>query len=103
MFVTFAPILPIGNHSQVSSLSSVQTLTIPNKATGVYVQALTQNVRFVYWNGTQNPTSTVGFQIKAGDPAVLIPATEGQQLKFIEETASAVLQYQFARSLDGGA
>lgn len=103
MFVTFAPILPIGNHTSNSSLSSVVTLTIPANATGVYVQAITQNIRFVYWNGTQNPTTTVGFQIKAGDPPVLIPATTGQLLKFLEETASAVLQYQFARSLDGGA
>src|SRR5690348_4066348 len=93
MNVTPAPYLPIGTHTVNSSLSSAASITVAANSNGILAQAISQNIRFTM-DGVTTPTATVGFQIKAGDPPVLIPVQPGQVLKFIEETASATLQYQ---------
>lgn len=99
MNVTPAPYLPAGAaHTSNSSLSSAVSITTPMGSEGLLVQALTQNIRFTI-DGT-TPTSTLGFQLKAGDPPVLIPVAPGTVLKFIEETATANLQYQSVRTQD---
>jgi hypothetical protein len=64
-------------------------------ATQVMLQAQTQNVRLTL-DGT-DPTTSKGFQIKAGDPAVILSVYGGQTLKLIEEATTAVLDYQFGR------
>lgn len=84
-----------GSHTQNGTLSSAVTLTIPAGATGVYVQALTQNINFTMEGTT--PTSTVGFTLVANDPVLAIPITTRTVLKFIEVAASATLKYQFYR------
>lgn len=86
-------IIPIGSHTVNNSLSSAATLTKPAGARSLLAQALTQNIRFTL-DGT-TPTASTGFQLKAGDPPVLIPVV-GSTIKFIEETATAVLQYQWS-------
>lgn len=83
----------VGAHGSNSSLSTVQTLTTPGGAGRILVQALTQNIRFTM-DGTA-PTASLGFQLKAGDPMLMIPITPGMQLKFIQESATATLQYQY--------
>lgn len=84
----------IGDHGNNGSLSSVVTLTPPNGASQILMQALTQNIRFRLDNGT--PTASVGFQLKAGDPPLLI-WVGGNDIKIIEETASANVQYQWVQ------
>ena len=86
-------IVPIGAHASSSSLATALELTKPYGARSILVQALTQNVRYTL-DGTA-PTATVGFQLKAGDPPLLIPL-HNSNIKFIEETATAVLQYQWS-------
>ena len=82
---------PIDSHTLNSSLSAAVTLTLPSGANGILIQALTQNVRMKL-EGV--PTASQGFQIKAGDPAVLIPLGSADSIQVIEETASATIQYQ---------
>lgn len=94
--VDFAPFVPLGDHVSDSSLSSAETLTAQSGATALLIQALTQNVRFTL-DGT-TPTATVGFQLKAGDPPVLIPISYDTAVKVIEEASGAVLQYQWGRA-----
>lgn len=85
---------PSGSHNDGLDISSAETLTIPSTATKLLIQALTQNIRYTL-DGT-TPTASKGFQIKAGDPAVLIPLGNTTAIKVIEEAATADMQYQFA-------
>lgn len=82
----------VGAHTQNSTLSSAQSITVPANASKMLVQAYTQNVRYTL-DGT-TPTASKGFQILYGD-CVMIPVASGQVLKFIEEAASASIDYQF--------
>lgn len=84
---------PVGAHTQNSSLSSAVEIPTPAGANAIIVQALTQNIRFTLDN--TNPTASKGFQLRAGDPAVRLPLPGNAHLRFMEETATAVLQYQF--------
>jgi len=83
---------PIGSHSSGALISSAITLTKPEGANSILIQTLVQNVRFTL-DGT-TPTASVGFQILAGNPPMII-AIPGTSIKVIEETASASLQYQW--------
>jgi hypothetical protein len=83
----------VSTHADGPTISSATTLTPPTGATKILIQALTQNVR-VTLDGT-NPTATLGFQLKAGDPPLLIPLGNSTVLKVIEEAATADLQYQW--------
>lgn len=85
--------VPRGSHTGGASISSVATITIPAGATQVMLQAITQNVRYTL-DGTA-ATTTLGFQLKAGDPPIIVPVSASTVLKVIEETATASLQYQF--------
>lgn len=84
---------PVGNHAQLTGLSATKTLNVPNNANAIIIQALTQNVR-VSLKGAA--TASVGFQVKAGDPAVLFPVGSAQ-ISIREETASATVEYQFVK------
>lgn len=84
---------PVGTHQQITSLSSAQTITVPVGASGILVQALSQNVRFTLDPATV-PTVSVGFEIRAGDQAVYIAAASGSIIQFIQEAASANIQWQ---------
>jgi hypothetical protein len=86
------PYKPLANHVQNTSLSSVQSLLLPAGANGVLLQATSQNVR-IRIDGVA-PTASVGFQIRAGDPVVLIPLWQNATIRAIEEAASAKLDYQ---------
>lgn len=86
---------PVGAHVDGPTLTSAVTLTPPTGATKIMLQALTQNVRFTL-DGT-TPTASLGFQLKAGDPAVIVQIGNDVTLKVIEETATADLQYQWGK------
>lgn len=98
MNVTPAAYLPVGSHTSNSSLSSAVPITTPADSQGVLAQALTQNIRFKI-DGTA-ATTTAGFQLKAGDPPTLIPVAPFTVISFIEETATANLQYQAVKTMD---
>jgi len=85
---------PIGDHNSGLNISTVQTLTPPSGATKLLIQALVQNARYTI--GGVTPTTTVGFQLKAGDPPIIIPLGNRTIIKVIEESGGCSLQYQFA-------
>lgn len=84
---------PIGAHFDGTTISSATTLTPPAGATKILIQAMVQNVRFTL-DGTA-PEAAKGFQLKAGDPPVLIPLGNATVLKVIQEAATADIQYQW--------
>lgn len=87
------PLTPVGAHTVNSSLSSAVTLTAPAGANALLIQALVQNVRFTL-DGT-TPTASIGFQMPAGNPAVIIDLSATTVVKVIQETSGAIIQYQF--------
>jgi hypothetical protein len=87
--------IPVGAHTAATVISSAVTLTTPDGATKIRIQALTQNIR--YRLDGSNPTTVVGFQIKAGDAPIVIPLHGAQSIRVIEETATANIQYQFGK------
>lgn len=84
---------PVGSHTDGADISSAVELTPPAGATKLLVQALTQNVRYTL-DGT-TPTASKGFQMKAGDPPIVIPIDDDTTITVIEEAATADLQYQW--------
>ena len=86
--------LPSGGAQRYTG-TAVKTITFGANEQGCYIQALTQNVRVTI--GTTLPViggNDVGFQIKAGDPAVLVTGQPGMQLNILQEVATADVQYQ---------
>lgn len=88
-----APYVRVGLMSQLTSLSTHKTIQIAEGATGVLIQTLSQNVRFTI-DGVTIPTATVGFQLMTGILPVYFSFPPGTILRFIEEAASATIQYQ---------
>ena len=87
---------PVGAHSDGPDISAAVPLTPPSSdVSKLLIQALGQNVRYTL-DGTV-PTPTKGFQLKAGDPPVIIPITSATVVKVIEEAATADLQFQWGK------
>lgn len=86
---------PVGAHTQNASLSSAATITVPSGAGKIVVQAITQNIRMTL-DGTA-PTTTKGFRITAGNDPIAVPIGGATVLRFIEEIATATLEYQFSQ------
>lgn len=82
-----------GAHSSGLAIVTAQTLTPPGDSTKLLIQALDQNVRYTL-DGT-TPTASVGFQLLAGDPPVVVPIGVDTVIKVIEEAATASLQFQW--------
>lgn len=85
----------IGLHISQTLGASVFSPPVPaGGASGILVQAITANVRFTLSNG-QPPTASIGFQIIASDAPMMIPLGNGFTPQFIQESAGAILQYQW--------
>lgn len=84
---------PLGSHSDGADVSTAVALTIPAGAKKLMIQTHTQSVRFTL-DGT-TPEAAKGFQLKAGDPAIIIPLGNRSVVTVIQEAATADLQYQF--------
>ena len=84
---------PVSGHSQDASISGVTDLVLPGGANKVLIGAIGANVRYTL-DGTA-PSATFGFQLKDGDPPIVIPFGPATLLKVIEETASATIDFQF--------
>ena len=84
---------PVGSHYDGTDISSAVTLTPATGATKLMIQALDQAVRITL-DGT-TPTTVKGFQLAAGDPAIIIPLGKDTTIKVIEEAATADIQYQW--------
>lgn len=98
MFPNFAvpPIwIPSGTHQRRNDLSAVRSITFGQGIQGMYIQALSQNVRITIDGTTPSATGNdTGFVLRSTDAPVLITGQPGQVVKVIQEAATAVLQYQ---------
>jgi hypothetical protein len=91
---------PVGAHTQRNDLSTAQILAPADVAgatgaTKLMIQAQTQNVRLTL--GGTTPTASKGLQLKAGDPAVQISITSATVITVIQETATAVIDFQWGK------
>jgi hypothetical protein len=80
-------------HHSYALPGTVVTLSLPKTASGILMQALTQNARYTL-DGS-DPTASKGFQLKAGDAPLYVQFTKGMALKFIAETAGSILEYEY--------
>ena len=93
--VSLLPLGPIQDHAREAIGAGAFTPVRPGGTVRyLLVQALVQNVRYTI-AGTSVPTATVGFQLLASDPAILIPLGPDVIPKFFREAAGAILQYQW--------
>lgn len=90
----FIPLQEGYTHQTYALATTSTTLSVPMNANGILIQALTQNVRFTL-DGT-TPTASKGFQLKAGDAPLMIILQRQMTLKFVAETAGAILEYEYS-------
>lgn len=91
--VFIAPFNPLDAHVSTTIPAAYSPVDKPKTAMFLLVQAIDQNIRFTL-DGTV-PTASVGFQIVAGDPAIIIPLAKNTAPQFIEEAAGASFEYQW--------
>jgi len=90
-----ALLTPVGTHTQLTQCSVVTTLTPPQGATRLIVQATgTVDVRYTVDANTA-PTSSKGFVLVHDQPPIVIPVSTGAVVKLIQEAANAVVEYQW--------
>lgn len=85
--------VPVGSHVDGTDISSAVVLTPETGARKVVLQALTKDIRYTL-DGTV-PSATKGFQLTAGDPAVVLDLTTGVTITVIEIAATADIQIQW--------
>jgi hypothetical protein len=92
-----------GGAGQYASLTAARTLatvvgTIPTTATHLWIECEAQNVRYRL-DGT-DPTAAIGLRlVKDGNAAgVWLTRAQWKNAKFIEETATAKLNWQFYKT-----
>lgn len=85
----------VGGHVSQALGAAKYSPPLPDgKYSYIMVQGLVQNIRYTL-DGATSPTATVGFQLIASDPPLLIPVTDNVFPQFIIEVAGAILQYQW--------
>lgn len=89
-------VLPVGGHTRNTSLVSDVTLTIPNNATGIFLQVESGNINYTLDGSAPTTGATgVGFKQGTADGVVRLDLYPGARIRIIEQAASAVIQYQF--------
>ena len=91
--VDISEFYPLEEHISGIDISAAHQMTNAPGATKLLIQATANNIRFTL-DGT-TPTVAIGFQLIAGDPAIIIPITEDTIVTIIEETATSVVQFQW--------
>jgi hypothetical protein len=93
-FTYLWPFTPLdGEAHRSQDVDTLFTVNIPKHCGEVLVQATGENIRYTV-NGT-NPTAASGFVLISGNDPLVIPVTNKTTLKFISETAGAILQMAF--------
>lgn len=86
---------PSGTHQRLVGLTAVKTITLTPNEYGLYIQVISQNVRMTF--DSTSPAASgndVGFQLTPAMGPIFIAGFPGMVLSFIQETATAVIQYQ---------
>ncbi len=84
---------PVGSHNTDDDIAAADALTVPSGATMLLIQASGADCRYTL-DGT-TPTAAVGFTLKADAVPALILLADGVVFTIIEETTSALIDYQF--------
>ncbi len=84
----------LGAHGS-SALAALTNLTTgqPAGSRKLLIQALGNNARYTLDNTA--PTAARGFQLRAGDPPVMIPVSDTTIIRIINEGAGCTLEYQW--------
>jgi hypothetical protein len=97
-FIPLSGISKAGTEQHITqTLSNANAFTpyIPPGAKVIAVMSTAQNSRYTLTGDA--PTTSKGFQMKAGDPPILISLNGNIKLQFIAETSGAILEYEFGR------
>lgn len=94
--VTLSRFVPMGVMATISSLASVQSITVAASAPTLMVSVIAQNVRMSV-DGITDPTSSSGIQLIAGQGPVFLEFVPGTVVKLIAETTGASVCYQSGR------
>jgi hypothetical protein len=87
---------PVGDHTQNTTLSSIQDIDVPETAADCLMQATGAGVRITL-DGSTDPTSTKGFLLPADGPIQKIPVNSGNRVRALQTSSGAKLDYQFIR------
>ena len=87
------PFVPVGSHTQDTTIDTATTISPPAGATKLLIQAYAQNIRYRL-DGT-DPTTTVGFRLQVADGPTTISVASSATVIIISETAGAVADYQW--------
>lgn len=90
-------ISPVGAHVSLAC-ATVQTIPIPDGATGIIMSASAQHIRFTL-DGTTDPTTTVGLRLLTTDGPLHLHLRGGNVIKALAETGGGILQYQIIREI----
>lgn len=93
-FKSLFAIIPIGSHTRVG-VDTVQTLTAPEDASILLLEADGQNVRYRLDGGT--PTATVGFLLETTDNVIRLDLYNNVSIQVIGVSAGGFVNYQWAR------
>lgn len=88
---------PVGNHLQATVTTAVATLNPPTGADKIMLQVSgTLDCRYIV-GGTVDPTTAMGFVLKADDPPIIIPLDLSTNIVILGESESAntVIEYQW--------
>lgn len=89
--IGFQPYQFVGAHQTYTPNASTG-IPVPAGANALLLQAVGQNVRVKF--DAAAPSASAGFQLRAGDPPILIVLHEGQFFYVINEVAGGTLEVQ---------
>lgn len=95
--IALAPFNPVGLHANRNDLATAQAIPRPaaGAPTQLVVQAIDQNIRYTL-DGSL-PTPSFGFRLIAGNDPAIFPVGPNTRLTFVEEAATAVLEYMWGQ------
>jgi hypothetical protein len=89
--------VPVDSPAADDSISTATTITVPNDATGIMLQAFTEDVYYTLDGGT-TATSSNGFLLGTNDGVLRLDLYPGASISVI--SASGEIRYHFFRTTD---
>jgi len=93
-FQSVSPLNPIGDVTQITTLTASVSVVLPDGAKGIMVQPFAQAVNFRTGRGTVTAVTT-DFMLIVADGFRFIPLEGGNTIAFIENAVGGTLTYQF--------
>ena len=96
LYKSIYTVIPVDSPTRNASISTATAVTLPSDATGVFLQADTDDVRYTI-DGT-TPTGTLGMILVSGNDMTQLDLYPGAEVNVI--SASGAINYQFFRRED---